>query len=98
MALTQLARALAFDDPVRAAAMVEQALAHFRALGEPVREAMALRQVGMLAGWQGDHDRAIALHEAALAIWRRLDHPWGIPAALRELGDEALAQGDFAAA
>ncbi len=98
MALTQLGRALAFDDPDRAAAMLEQALAHFRALGEPVREAMALRQVGMLAGWQGDHDRAIALHEAALAIWRRLDHPWGIPAALRELGDEALAQGDVAAA
>ena len=98
VALTQLAAAVAAEDLDRAWDLVEQALALFREVGEPIREGMALRRLGMYAARRGDHDRAVALHQAAFAIWQRLDHPWGIPDALRALAGEALARGDLATA
>ena len=99
MALHQLGQAAhRRRDLVGAAARYEEAVARFREQGEQIWEGATLRDLGVVAGTLGEHDRATAYHEAALRVWRRLDHPWGVPAALRDLADEALCRGDVAAA
>ncbi len=94
LALIELGDAAEADDPDRAEALSQEALALLHQLSEPVWEGMALRRLGEIAGRRGDRDGAAAWHEAAFAIWRRLDHPWGIPDALRILADDALVRGD----
>jgi len=97
-ALAQLGAAASRGDLDLAARYVERARALFAGCGEPIGEGMALRQLGLIAGWRGELEQAAAFHEAALAIWRRLDHPWGIPAALHDLAATAALRHDVAAA
>ena len=98
MVLTELGEAAASTDLHRARELVEEALSMFRGLGDPIREGMALGQLGRFAHRQGAHELAADCHENALTIWRRLDHPWGIPSALRDQAGEALFQGNTATA
>ena len=95
MALTELASAAAATDLECAHKFADEALTIFRDLGDPIREGLVLRHLGIIAHRQGDFALATDYHTSALSIWRRLDHPWGIPAALRELADAAIAQGDL---
>ncbi|MDQ3654458.1 MAG: helix-turn-helix domain-containing protein, partial [Chloroflexota bacterium] len=65
-ALTQLAEALSWSEIERAKALAEEALATFRAEGERIPEGMSLRQLGIFAHRQGDHERAVSHHSSAL--------------------------------
>ncbi len=98
MALTELGEAVAHTDMNHARSLVGEALTTFRELDDPVREGMALGQLGRFAQRQNDHGLAADYHKTALTIWRRLDHPWGIPSALRDQAGEALVQGSLTTA
>ncbi|MDQ3524883.1 MAG: hypothetical protein M3451_07510, partial [Chloroflexota bacterium] len=98
MALTEFGEAEAHTDLGHARILVEEALEIFRQLDDPIREGMALGQLGRFAHRQKDHGLAAEYHQAALVIWRRLDHPWGIPATLRDQATEALVQGNLVTA
>ena len=57
----------------RARAAGEEALRHFRELGEPQGEALALSGLGLVAAVRGEYERAVALYEESLRLARRLD-------------------------
>jgi predicted ATPase len=98
MALTEFGEAEAATDLDHARTLIEEALSIFRELDDPVREGMALGQLGRFAHRQGAYQQAADYHAAALTLWRRLDHPWGIPSTLRDQATEALVQGELATA
>jgi predicted ATPase/DNA-binding XRE family transcriptional regulator len=97
-ALSQIGDADAERDPEGARARIEESLVIFRELGEPFREAIALRMLGLNASRRGEHGQAIAYHTEALAIWKEMNHPWGVPISYRALAEVALAQGDLVTA
>jgi predicted ATPase/DNA-binding XRE family transcriptional regulator len=82
------------DDPVRAAALLEEGLALYHELGDTGGIAEALRAFGWVAFNQGDMVRAATLVEESLALYRALGDRRGIAVALRSVGLVACAQGD----
>jgi len=85
-------------DYARAASLLEEALALWRALGDTRGSAGALGNLGLVAHARGEYARAAALHEEALALWRALGDTRGVSVALGNLGRVALRQGDEARA
>jgi non-specific serine/threonine protein kinase len=85
-------------DYERAAPLLEYVAAQLDALGEPVRAAIALLNLGMSALECGDGTRAEALLEDVLGRFRRGDYQWAVPTALLWLGQAAVNRGDVTAA
>jgi len=79
-----------------AIALLERSLALARTFQDRRAEALALHELGALAGLaEGDAVREAALTEASLALWRELGDAWGTARTLNNLGYEAYLQGDF---
>jgi tetratricopeptide (TPR) repeat protein len=78
----------------QAAALYEEALALFRALGDTQSIAVALENLGMLAFQQGEYRRAAALIEESLGIARELGDQHSIVVSLIDLGTVAERHGD----
>ncbi len=86
------------SDGGRANALIEQALALWRELGDKLGMADALLNLGRVARAQGDYERSGKLLQESLALFREQQIMWGIVWALISLGDVALDQGDPAQA
>ena len=79
-----------------AIAVLERSLELARSFQDRRGEALALHELGALAGLaEGDAAREAALTEASLAVWRELGDSWGIARTLNNLGYEAYLQGDL---
>ncbi|HEX5963529.1 MAG TPA: adenylate/guanylate cyclase domain-containing protein, partial [Gemmatimonadales bacterium] len=79
-----------------AIALLERSLELARSFQDRRVEALALHELGALAGLaEGDAAREAALTEASLALWRELGDSWGIARTLNNLGYEAYLQGDL---
>jgi predicted ATPase/class 3 adenylate cyclase len=82
-----------------AIALLERSLELARSFQDRRVEALALHELGALAGLaEGDAAREVALTEASLALWRELGDSWGTARTLNNLGYEAYLQGDLARA
>jgi tetratricopeptide (TPR) repeat protein len=81
-----------------AQARVEECLAIAREIGEPRREAEALRLLGYLLHAGGDAAQARRRFDEALAIVRTIDDPPGLAATLNGLAELFRAERAFAAA
>jgi predicted ATPase/class 3 adenylate cyclase len=80
----------------RAIALQETSLELARTFQDRRAEALALHELGVLAGLdEGDAVREAALMEASLALWRDLGDAWGSARALNNIGYEAYLQGDL---
>ena len=76
--------------------MLERSLELARQFQDRRAEALALHELGALAGLaEGDAAREVALTEASLAVWRDLGDAWGTARTLNNLGYEAYLQGDL---
>ena len=76
--------------------MLERSLELARSFQDRRAEALALHELGALAGLaEGDAAREVALTEASLALWRELGDSWGTARTLNNLGYEAYLQGDI---
>jgi predicted ATPase/class 3 adenylate cyclase len=90
----RLARHL--GDYGEAIALLERSMELARSFQDRRVEALALHELGALAGLaEGDASREVALTEASLALWRELGDSWGIARTLNNLGYEAYLQGDL---
>ena len=79
-----------------AIALLERSLELARQFQDRRVEALALHELGALAGLaEGDAAREVALTEASLAVWRDLGDAWGTARTLNNLGYEAYLQGDL---
>ena len=79
-----------------AIALLERSLELARQFQDRRVEALALHELGALAGLaEGDTAREVALTEASLAVWRELGDAWGTARTLNNLGYEAYLQGDL---
>ena len=79
-----------------AIALLERSLELARQFQDRRVEALALHELGALAGLaEGDAAREVALTEASLAVWRELGDAWGTARTLNNLGYEAYLQGDL---
>jgi predicted ATPase/DNA-binding SARP family transcriptional activator len=87
-----------FGDPSVGEAMVAQALASFRALGDQWGIAAALSTRAKLAMVRGDPATAHRDAQQSLAIFRELGDRWGQLQAIEWLGAAAAATGDRAQA
>jgi tetratricopeptide (TPR) repeat protein len=76
-----------------ARAQSEEALAVFRALGQPYGISLALNGLGDIARIQEDYTAAAAWYEESLALLRESSVRSELPALLHNLGYVALAQG-----
>ncbi len=81
---------------VRARQCYDEALEHYRALGDRHGIALALENSGVLAPFGGDTVAARRLLEESLEIRRELGDQVGIAAATRFLGQLAMGRGDYA--
>jgi predicted ATPase/class 3 adenylate cyclase len=86
------------SDGGRASALIEQALALWRELGDKPGMADALLNLGRVARLQGDYERSGKLLQESLALCREQHIMWGVVWALISLGDVALDQGEPAQA
>jgi predicted ATPase/class 3 adenylate cyclase len=78
-----------------AIALLERSLELARSFQDRRVEALALHELGALAGLaEGDAAREVILTEASLALWRELGDSWGTARTLNNLGYEAYLQGD----
>ncbi len=75
-----------WGDDQRALEHARHALAHFRTVGQPVWQAIALNQVGWHAARLGDYDTAREHCQAALALHRQHNNPNGEAATQDSLG------------
>jgi len=76
--------------------LLERSLELARSFQDRRAEALALHELGALAGLaEGDAAREVALTEASLALWRELGDSWGTARTLNNLGYEAYLQGDL---
>jgi predicted ATPase/class 3 adenylate cyclase len=82
------------SDGGRASALIEQALALWRELGDKPGMADALLNLGRVARLQGDYERSGKLVRESLALFQEQQIMWGVIWALISLGDVALDQGD----
>jgi predicted ATPase/class 3 adenylate cyclase len=79
-----------------AIALLERSLELARSFQDRRVEALALHELGALAGLaEGDAAQEAALTEASLALWRELGDSWGTARTLNNLGYEAYLQGDL---
>jgi hypothetical protein len=78
--------------------LVEEALAHYRAIGYREGEASALQATGRLLLDRGDPDAATQAFGSALELCLRLGHRGGITASLEGLTQAFLASGGDAQA
>jgi tetratricopeptide (TPR) repeat protein len=78
----------------RMSALIEQALALWRELGDKSGMADALLNLGRGAYEQGDYERAGRLVKESLVLFQDQQITWGIVWALLSLGDVAMVQGD----
>jgi tetratricopeptide (TPR) repeat protein len=86
------------SDAGRANALIEQALALWRELGDHPGMADALLNLGRVARRQGEYERSAKLIQESLALFRGQQIMWGVVWALISLGDVALDQGEPAQA
>lgn len=88
---------LAFQqsDYDQAVALLQEALALQRELGDKQGMASSLNTLGRAARQQGETERATALHEEALRLWREVGDKWGIARASLSLGVVAQDQGAY---
>ena len=86
--------AVAQNDPMRAEALAEEALALSRETGYRLGVATSLFQLGLATECRGDPEGAVRLYEDALLVFRKLGSPVGIGIALRRLGVVASARGE----
>src|SRR5207253_10037218 len=84
-----LAVGLTGDHPA-AAASQQQALALFGDLGEPMGQAYALNDLGLVQQETGDYPAAAASHQQALALFEDLGNLLGQAEALNRLGELSL--------
>ena len=69
-----------------AAAPVDDSVALFRRLGDPLGTAQGLCQLGNLLAFEGDHDSARELHEESLALRKASNDARGIGLSLLAIG------------
>jgi diguanylate cyclase (GGDEF)-like protein len=86
------------SDYAAAHALLTQSLGLFRKVRDELGAAEALRQLGLLAYYQGEHGRAEALCGEALGIARRRGDPGLASSIVNVLGLVARARGDYATA
>jgi predicted ATPase/class 3 adenylate cyclase len=86
------------SDGGRANALIEQALALCRELGDKPGMADALLFLGRVARLQGDYERSEKLVQESLALFREQQIMWGVIWTLLSLADVALDQGEPAQA
>jgi predicted ATPase/DNA-binding XRE family transcriptional regulator len=79
----------------RAAALLEEALAQFRELGDKRGSARLVGTLGIAAMYQGEYSRAAALLEECLALQRELGDKREIASAAAVRGIVATFQGDY---
>jgi len=82
-------------DQGRRAALLEEALALSRELGDRHGIADVLNLLGRTARSRGDHEQAAVLAGEALALYRELGDTWGTLFALGMLGRNALYLQDY---
>jgi non-specific serine/threonine protein kinase len=75
-------------------AMIEEALGHFRQLGDEYGIWRGLNNLGELQRLCGQLDQAIGTHERALEVARRCQDDWGIGWSLGDLARAAREAGD----
>ena len=78
-----------------ATAVLEEALALWRALGDRRGLANSLNNLGLIVKDQGDYARAMALHEEALALRRGLGDTQGIAYSLVNIAIVAARRGEY---
>jgi predicted ATPase/transcriptional regulator with XRE-family HTH domain len=76
-------------------AMLHEALALYRALGNTAGAAVAHRYLGMVARSTGDYVRAATLHKEALKLYRLIGDQRGVGMTLTNLGLTAFYQRDY---
>jgi predicted ATPase len=86
------------SDPAQSMPVLTEALARFRALGDPLWTAHTLLVLGSVYGHQGNPDPADDLFAEALALFRALGDQPGQARALNHLGERQRFQGHHAAA
>jgi len=79
----------------QAALVLEEAVALFHSLGDPLLAAAARHSLGVVYYEQNDLRRASTLFADALQDFRTHDQPWLMGYALGNLGKVARAQGDY---
>ncbi|HET7095080.1 MAG TPA: tetratricopeptide repeat protein, partial [Thermomicrobiales bacterium] len=88
------ALAIGQGDFAAAVAYADQALAHFRAVGDRRGEATALGKQGIAIERQGEFARAIAIYEQVVAMWRELGDRHGLSRGLNDLAMAVWGAGD----
>ena len=83
------------DAKSRALALLEDGVARFRKLGDPISTADALNNLAGVLLEVGDADRAAVVGEEALALQRGAQNARGVEFTLHSLGYIALRQGDL---
>lgn len=73
----------------------EEGLALCRELGDAIRAATTLTNLGLIASTLGDHGRAVLLCGEALALQRREHHTRGAALSLNVLANVAVHNGDY---
>jgi len=79
----------------RGAALLEESLGLYRALGDSRGIALTLNQLGAAVERHGDCARATTLQEESLVLFRTLEEPVGVALALTELGRIAWVRGEY---
>jgi predicted ATPase/DNA-binding SARP family transcriptional activator len=82
-------------DYQQATALLEEALALRRALGDRPNIARVLGNLGVVAYFQGEYGRATNLYQEALAVLREVGDTYSIAVWLNNLGLVVYAQGDY---
>jgi predicted ATPase/DNA-binding SARP family transcriptional activator len=77
----------------RATRLYEQSVIHFEAQGQPVRQAIALSNLGAIAGMRGELDTAARYQEDAIRLQRELDDRDGLAVSLHNLGRTEIKRG-----
>ncbi len=75
--------------------MLEEALVISRQLGDQLKEADILRNLGWAAMRPGDYSGAKSYLEQAAVLFRKLDEKVGLSSTISGLGEVALRQGDL---
>jgi DNA-binding CsgD family transcriptional regulator len=89
---------MARGDLPRAAALAEESLVFYRAVGAKAFSAAPLGLLGEIAQVQGEPTRARELAEAGVAILKEAGSPWDTARVLGNLARIVAAQGDLEAA
>jgi predicted ATPase/class 3 adenylate cyclase len=82
------------SDSGRNTALLEEALARFRALGSSWWVAETMQSLGRAARMRGDLAAARARHLEELSLWQERGNTWGTAWALLSLGELTAQEGD----